>query len=92
MGCAMPTGEVDTTEQPICGNPLGCDSWLNKCTAKGGKEETPPGGIRMCCIADNNGGKVCVSDPDAIVVKPGSKVETPPTSTVIVRPRPVGRL
>ncbi len=92
MGCALPSSEepvVETAEQPICGNPLGCDGWLNKCIAKGGKENTQPGGVRMCCIPDKNGSQVCVSDPDAIVVKAEDPPPPPspwPAPTVIVRP------
>ncbi|MGZ3416952.1 MAG: hypothetical protein ACXVEE_03750 [Polyangiales bacterium] len=71
VGCAIPTGEEPTgsTEQAMCGNPQGCDSWLNGCIAKGGKEGTPDQGVRMCCFSDKNGGQVCVNDPGAIVVK-----------------------
>ncbi len=57
-------GPTSEDEGALCGNPMGCDDWLNRCRAKGGTEETQPGGFCMCCRS-NSSGKECISDPDA---------------------------
>ncbi len=67
-GCMVPAADGDESEpsaeaQALCSKRT-CDSWLESCWAKGGREETQPGGIRMCCRS-NSSGKECISDPDS---------------------------